>query len=63
MEASYEALAKTEGVVTVLPTKLVRLPKQETGWLKRPARPAQSAELPQSSPQSSPSSSDPSLSM
>jgi putative lipoic acid-binding regulatory protein len=47
MEASYEAVNKLEGVVTLLPTKLVRLPKQEgSSWLKRPARSAEpSAEL------------------
>jgi uncharacterized RDD family membrane protein YckC/putative lipoic acid-binding regulatory protein len=40
MEASYEALARVPGVVTILPLKLVRLPKQSAGgWLKRPARP------------------------
>jgi len=40
MEASYEALAKVPGGVTILPLKLVRLPKQEGGLscLKRPAR-------------------------
>lgn len=40
MEASYEALARVPGVVTILPLKLVRLPKQQSAmaWLKRPAR-------------------------
>lgn len=40
MEASYEALAKVPGVVTIIPLKLVRLPKQQgsMSWLKRPPR-------------------------